>query len=234
MLKRTLIIMIIAALGLLTAGITAAQDYPVSSLTVDGYGQAYGAPDTAYVQLGVQVTNEDVIAAYNQTNETIETVINALVEAGIARADIQTSGLSMYQDTPYNPTTGMPGETTVYYANNSISITVRDISTVGEVISTGVAAGANNINGLSFGISDTSALEQQAREAAVADARARAANLAELTGVTLGDPIVIVESTSGYSGPQPYGRGAAVMQDASIAEGQLSVGVQVRVTFALP
>ena len=230
--KRILGIIVVAMMSLLAIGAAGAQDFPAGTLTVDGSGQAAGAPDIAFVQLGVQTSDADVTVAYNAANETIQAVIDALVEWGIDRADIQTMGLSLYQDTPFDPATGMPGEDSIYRANNSVNVTVRDIARVGEVINTGVEAGANNINGLIFGLSDPSALEQEAREAAVADARARAEQLATLMGVELGSPTIIVESNA-FQPPRPFGGGnfAMAQSDNAIEEGQLSVSVQVRVTF---
>lgn len=233
--KRILVLTVIAVMSLLAVGAAAAQEYPPGSLTVDGTGQASGAPDVAFVQLGVQVSNADVTEAYNAANETIQQVIDALVEWGIERSDIQTVGLSLYQDTPFDPATGMPGENAIYRAHNSVNVTVRDIARVGEVINTGVEAGANSINGLSFGLSDPSALEQEAREAAVDDARNRAEQLAGLMGVQLGNPTIVVESNQ-FQPPIPFGgRGGVMMADSvnAVEEGQLTVNVLVRVTFDL-
>ena len=231
---KRIIAVLVVAISLLTVAGVSAQDFPPSTVTVDGFGQVFGAPDLAFVQLGVQSNSEDVLVTFNDTTDSIQRVIAALTELGIDRADIQTTGLSLYQDIPYDPSTGAPTETPIYHAQNSLNVTVRDVSMVGTVIETGVGAGANTINGLSFGIADRSALEQQAREAAVSDARARAEQLASLLEVNLGSASIIVETVDNTS-PIAFDRAYAVAQPAPspVQEGQLTVSVQVRVTFAI-
>lgn len=225
----------VTLIGLLVGlvGTAAAQDYPPNTLTVEGFGQAFGSPDIAVVNMGVQTSSEDVSEAYNDANTMIQNVIDALVAMGIERRDIQTTGLYLYQDTPFNPQTGEPSETPIYRVQNSLTVTVRDVSQAGEVINTGVQAGANNIGGLTFSIDDAAALEQEARAAAIDDARTRAEELAGLMGVELGAPTIVVEA-SGSQGPFFYDRVQAMGLGgggAAVEEGQLSVAVVVRVTF---
>jgi uncharacterized protein YggE len=233
-LQRVVILAVVIGLLAAFAGAAGAQDYPPGTLTVDGFGQAFGAPDVAIVQLGVQNSSTDVLEAYNSTNTAVESLIAALIDAGIAEADIQTTGLYMYQDTPYNPTTGEPSNEPIYRVQNSLNVTVRDVQQVGAVINAGVAAGANNIGGITFSIADPAALEQDARSVAIDDARARAEQLASLMGVTLGNPTIIVETNNG-GGPILYDRAQSAMGGggAPVQEGQLSVAVQVRVTFSI-
>lgn len=225
---------LVLVVGLLIAGVGAAgaQEYPHNTLTVDGFGQAFGAPDVALVQLGVQTSSSNVSEAYNNANTAIQNVIDALVAIGIEERDIQTTGLYLYQDTPFNPQTGEPSETPIYRVTNSLTVTVRDVSRAGEVINTGVEAGANNIGGLTFSIDDTAALEQEARAAAIEDARVRAEQLANLMGVELGAPTIIVENPGQpgvvFDRAAAFGLGGA---GAAVEEGQLQVNVQVRVTF---
>ena len=233
-LQRVAILAVIMGVLAAFAGAAGAQDYPPGTLTVDGFGQAFGAPDVAIVQLGVQNSSTDVLEAYNSTNSAVESLIAALVDAGIAEADIQTTGLYMYQDTPYNPTTGEPSDEPIYRVQNSLNVTVRDVQQVGAVINAGVAAGANNIGGITFSIADPAELAQEARSSAIDDARQRAEQLASLMGVTLGDPTIIVE-TNNAGGPIFYDRMQSAMGGggAPVQEGQLSVAVQVRVTFSI-
>jgi uncharacterized protein YggE len=224
-------------IGLLAAftGSAAAQDAPANTITVTGVGTAAGAPDIAILELGVQTANSDVQAAFTEANSRLNAVRDALLAQGIAAEDLQTLGLSLYQETPYDPQSGMPSENVIYRVQNMLRVTVRDINTAGDIISLAVGAGANAINGLNFSLSDPAALQAQARERAVADARVRAQQLADLTGVSLGAITVVVEGDSGGS-PRPfaamdvaYGMGGA----APIETGQLSVTVQVRVTYSI-
>lgn len=233
--SKFLVLLVLSfSLLMMVTGVMAQESSSSNSITVDGLGQAYGNPDIAYVNLGIQTSNSDVISAFNQSNETMDAIVAALQELGIESKDLQTTGLSMYQDTPYDPQTGMPSETRVYVVHNALTVTVRNIEQVAEVISTGVAAGANNINGISFGISDISELQSSAREAAIADARARAEHLASLAGVQLGNVTAIVE-VDNYNHPvmaaeAQYARGS--VSGTSIQEGQLSVNLSLRVTFS--
>lgn len=228
-----------AALLVVVTGAVGAQDttnLPSNSITVTGFGQAYGSPDIAYVNLGVQTANEDVVVAFNEANAKMQQLIDALKEFGIAERDLQTTGLYMYTDTPFDPATNMPSETPIYRVTNSLSVTVRDVAQVGEVINLGVSSGANSINGLTFGLADPSAMEQEARTDAVENARARAQQLADLVGKTLGEPTIVVETfgnaipfATNFDRAQSGGLGGA----APVEQGQLSVTVNVQVTFSV-
>jgi uncharacterized protein len=229
---------VIAALvGLmaLIAGATSAQDAPAHSITVDGYGQAFGAPDVAYLQLGVQVTDEDINSALTQANDLMTKLIGALTDQGIDPKDIQTTGLSIYPNMNYDPQTGTPTGIVSYQVSNSVSVTIRDISKIGDIISAGVEAGANSISSLNFDITDKAALESAARTAAIADAKNRAGQLAEGLGLTMGDPIIVVESLSSSAPPVAFAvaESAADVGKVPIQTGQLNVQVTVTVTFSI-
>lgn len=233
--KIGVVAVLVGLVILVLTGTASAQNAPANSITVDGFGQAFGAPDVAYLQLGVQVTDTDVTAAFNRANELMTAVISALTEQGIAPNDIQTTGLYMYPETAYDPQTGAPTDRITYRVGNSVDVTIRDVSKIGEVVSAGVNAGANNINSLNFGIADAAALEREARTAAVADAKDRAAQLAEALGLTLGDPIIVVESFTSSDPPVLYERAQAMggSGNVPIQQGQLNVNIQVTVTFSI-
>ncbi|MGQ9887769.1 MAG: SIMPL domain-containing protein [Aggregatilineales bacterium] len=231
------------AVGLLVAatGSAAAQDSPANTLTVAGVGTASGAPDIAILELGVQIINSDVLTAFSEANDRLNAVRDAVLGQGIAAEDLQTLGLSLYQETPYDPQTGMPSERVIYRVSNMLRVTVRDVNSAGDVISAAVNAGANTINRLDFSLSDPAALQARARERAVADARARAEQLAALTGVALGAPVVVVEGQIGtptlfpqqFSELYAFGIMGGGLGGAPVETGQLSVTVQVRVTYSI-
>jgi hypothetical protein len=229
------VIAALVGLMIMLGGAASAQDAPVNSITVDGFGQAYGAPDIAHLQLGVQVTDTDVNTAFSEANELMTTVIATLTEQGIESADIQTTGLYMYPEPGYDPQTGMPTDEITYRVGNSVNVTIRDIDNIGEIITAGVNAGANNLSGLTFGIADTGALESEARTAAIADARDRAGQLADALGLTLGDPIIVVESFYSNLPPIAFDRAQALGGAANVPveQGQLEVNIQVTVTFSM-
>ena len=226
-------------LFLLLTLVAAAQAQDSSgSLTVTGRGSAAGSPDVALARLGVQTSDEDVLAAFERSNRITADIIEALLALGVERVDIQTSGLSLYQDRPYDPYSDVEDGTIIYWAQNSLSVTLRDVALVGEALGAGVAAGANSIDGLSYGVSDPTALQDGARELAVDDARARAEHLAALTGTQLGR-VLNIEEYVVEARPQTALRAFAMLESAdaggaaTVEAGQLSVRVELRITWEL-
>ena len=120
--------------------------------------------------------------------------------------------------------------------NNTLNVTVRDLKMVGDVLGKAVGAGANSINGVIFSVSDTAALEAEARDKAMADAKARAEQLARAAGVTLDQPMSINEYTAG---PIPYEVKAAPAlgvgggETVPVSTGQIQVNLQVTVTYII-
>jgi uncharacterized protein YggE len=230
-------ILMVVAVSAMVAGSAlaapAAQDgMPVNSLTVTGSGEAYGSPDVAYLEVGVTIGDADVTVAFESVNDTMDAVIQALVDLGLDRKDLRTTGITMWTEERYNPDMGPTGEF-IYRVGNTVQITIHDVDIVDQVVSAAIAAGANNIYNFSFGIADSTDLEQEARVAAVADARVRASRLAEAMGVTLGDPIIINETTNQgvpLAAMAAYGGGGG---GVPVEEGQLSVSVQLQVTFSI-
>jgi len=211
-----------------------------NAISVSGTGDAYGSPDIAYVQLGLDVVAGDVGEAITQANTTMDKVREAVKGQKVDEKDMQTVNFNVYPEDVYDQQTGQPTGQRRYHVSNMLNVKVRDINAVGPIIDAALAAGATNVNGLSFGVEDTSKLEAEARAAAIADAKSRAQQLADGLGVKVGTPIIVSE---GYSPAPPIaypfyadkaaadgvGGGAA----APINPGQLQVTVQVNVSFAL-
>jgi len=117
-----------------------------------------------------------------------------------------------------------------------LTVKVRDLATVGEVLDAAVAAGANQIWGVSFTVEDRTAAEADARAKAMADARARAEALAELAEVKVGEVLSISEVITGGVGPMYYGvamEAAGMGGGGSINPGELEYGTSIQVTYAL-
>lgn len=231
---------LLLATGCTGAGVSGSAGSGVltNTISVTGTGTALGAPDVAYVDLGVDMVSGNVGQAVSESNRTMNKVIDAIVQAGIAKEDIQTIGFSVYPEDRTDPQTGQPTGERVYHAQNLVHITVRDIAAddtkVGKVIDAGLAAGANSVQSVSFGVLDTSALEAEARTKAIADAKNRAQQLAEGLGVTLGKPTIISESMGGIpmweTAAFAGGKGGG---GTPISAGQLTVSLQVNVTFTI-
>ena len=174
------------------------SDETVRSISVSGVGRVKAAPDVADISLGVTIRDKEAGGASQQAAEAMDAVVTALLGMGIAEADIQTTSLSL--NPVYNWESETP-EITGWDANNLVNVTIRDIELVGDVVDTATAAGANNINGISFRVEDSTAAESTARSAAVADAQAKADQLAVDAGVEIIGIITITES--GGQPPQP-------------------------------
>mgnify|MGYP001198537482 FL=1 len=218
----------------LPAESAAAQEPPAGerSITVTGYGVSYGSPDIARVGLGVETSNADVQVALEETNTRLDAVLAALREAGVADADIQTNYFSIYQDYYGGGPEGR-GEPT-YRVSSSVNVRVRDTAQVGALIASAVDAGANIVNFVEFNIADRAALESDARELAIADARARADEIAAALGLTVGEPLRVVEGSQPGVPYENYGRGGAGGASASpIEQGVLSVHMAITVTYAV-
>lgn len=229
---------------------------PPATITVVGMGQANGTPDVATVSLGVEAVDEDAAAAFAKASDAATKILAAVIEKGIAREDVQTTGINIYSqiqptgDPAVSTPGGAPGIPPRFYqAQIFVNIKVRNldqttpttsVTKVGEIIDSAVKAGANLINGITFDLSDPSALASKARANAIADARAKAQELAAAFGVKVGK-VIQIEEISGGPGVLPYadmgkvgiGGGGGVASAAPISQGQLSVVVSVKVIFAL-
>ncbi len=210
----------------------AQASFPANTITVTGFGQASGSPDVAHIQLGIDLISEDLGEAVAQASAGMEPLIEAIRQVGVAAEDIQTTNFNVWAEDRYDPERGGPTGERVYHVSNAVRVTVRGIDQLQAVIDAAIGAGANNIYGLSFDMEDPAALEEEARLQAIEDARQRAGQIAEAIGATLGDPI-IVEETGGVA---PFPEAAMVGMGGGgggIQEGQLSVSVQLDVTFSI-
>ncbi len=208
----------------------------VRSISVNGTGRVKAEPDVADVNLGVTKQGEDAKAAAGEAATTMDAVIKALLEAGVAEADIQTTTLSL---NPLYDWDENPPEIEGWEASNQVRVTVRDIEAVGDVVDAATAAGATNINGISFRVEDPTAAETEARSAAVADARAKADQLAAEAGVTIIGIISISES--GGAQPQPIYMDRAEMAfdmaasaaPTPVLPGEVELSVNVFIQFEI-
>jgi len=231
-----------ALLAVLAAGLSACIDADYQpeagrSLSITGHGEAAGRPDQAQVSAGVQTLAPTVVEASRQNQQVVERIMQALDEQGIPEENVQTANYSIWPERRRGPDGGDEPQITGFHVSNIVNVTIDDIDKVGEVLAAVTNAGANSINGISFGVKDTEALEREARAAAMQDARERAADLAGLAGVELGEVMTISTSASGIqpaSGGQAYLRVSAEAAPApGISPGEHSVAVTVHVTFAI-
>ncbi len=207
------------------------------TISVTGSGIAYGTPDLASAQIGIQSRNADPAAALDDANTKMTAILAALKEMGLADQDIQTSNFAVYAQPEVDPQTGQAkgqGALT-YIVDNTVDIKMRDLTKVGQVLGKVVAAGANNIYGVTYSVSDQAKLEAQARDKAMADAKARAEQLAQIAGVTLDQPMTISEyANAPVPGPRmDFASAAAGSQAVPVSSGQIQVNLQVNVTYLI-
>ena len=168
------------------------------TINVNGTGRVKAEPDVADVRLGVTKQGEDARAASQEAAIAMDAMIKALLDLGIAEADIQTTSLNLNPVYDYDQN---PPKISAWQADNMVNVTVRDIDSVGDVVDAAVAAGATNVNGISFRIEDPTAAQALARSQAVADAEAKALQLAADARVNIIGVVTITES--GGQQPQP-------------------------------
>jgi uncharacterized protein len=222
------------ACGLLASPVSA-QIIPPAAITVSGEAHLSVPPDLAEVDGGVTSEAKTAREASEANNAAMSKVLQALKAAGIAEKDVQTSRLSLQ---PQYANQNKPGPNVVvgYRASNRVGIRVHDVSKVAGVIDTLVGAGANEIGGINFMVSEASKLLDDARTEAIADARRKAEIYAKAAGVTLGAPIDISEGGGGMA-PMPLrrmGRMAVGMATSvPVAQGEDTLQVTVNVSWAI-
>lgn len=208
-----------------------------NTITVVGEGSAKIEPDIAVTTIGVQVADAEVQMASSNAQATMEAVLAALTAQGVADEDIQTTGFTIFAEfAPADPTSEQP-QAPLYRVSNNVNVTIRALDQVAAVLDAAIAAGANNIFGVTFSVDDPSQAESDARAQAIEKAAAKAQELAELTNLQLGSILSVSEvigSQGGYfASPGLRTDSAAGMGGGSpIAPGQLSVSVQLEVVYS--
>ncbi len=210
----------------------------VRTLSVSGQGTVRLAPDIAYVFIGVHTEQETPGDAVEANNEQAQAVIDALLAEGIAETDIQTTNFNIYPMEEYD-FNGQRTGVTAYVVDNTVQVTVRDLDSLGDLLSTAISAGANSINGIQFDVGDKDRAFEQARELAVENGFQQAEALADLSGVTLGEIQNIVMFAAGAPGPYypaGVGGGASLVAEeraVPVLPGELAIQVQVSMTFEI-
>jgi uncharacterized protein YggE len=202
-------------------------------ISVSGTGRVDLAPDMATVRIGVTHQDEDAAAALQQTSDAVAAMLARLTELGIAARDVQTAGLSLnpvWRDRPDQQGQPMPWG---FEASNVVSLRLRDIAALGEVLDALVADGANRLDGVSFGLQDPEASMDEARRLAVADARRKATLFAEAAGVALGQVIDLTETGMATPRPQMMEMAAMRADSVPVAAGEVGITASVQMTFAL-
>ena len=169
---------VLFALVALTLVASAAAQASPTGLRVQGSGTVYGEPDVALLTLGVDVTAPQVKAALDDADRAMRAVRQVFVQGGVEPRDVRTVAFNVWREDIRNQGGTVTGQR--YHVVHSYQVTLRDTSRLGALLGAAVDAGANNVQGIRFTLSDPSALQAEARAAAMRDARNRAEQLARL------------------------------------------------------
>lgn len=203
-------------------------------IAVQGEGQASAAPTEAFIAGGTQIQARTAREAMDGNARAMRQVQDALRQAGIADRDVASSGLSLQPQVEY-PSGGRP-RVTGYVAGHRLRVRVRDLATLGDVLDKMVAAGANQIDGLQLSVPDWSAKVDEAREAAIVDARRKAEVLAKAAGARLGKVLSITESGGAMPPPVMRSRASGVSaayESTPIATGDQTFRLSVSIAWEL-
>jgi uncharacterized protein len=201
---------------------------PSGGITVNGTGTITSVPDEATFTVGVQTQGSTAREALAANSEQMRRVIAAVRSAGVAKDDVQTQDVSVSAD--YSEENRIDG----YTANNSVLVTIHELSSAGKVLDAASNAGANQVYGPTLSRSDEDTLQAKALREAVGDAQKKAEVLAAAAGVTLGQVTAISEGYSG--GAEPYyatDLRLAKSSEAPIKPGTQDTRATVSVTFAI-
>ena len=207
-------------------------DQHAGSIVVSGTGRVAVEPDLADLRLGVAVARPTVEAARALAATTMEAILAALGSAGVERRDVRTALLSVQPRYEYrdNQTPVLTG----YDLANVVDVTVRDLTRLGAVVDGTLGAGATSLDQLTFRVAEPEAADREARQRAMAVARARAEVLAEAAGLAIVGVSDVVEGGGGPV-PMPHHRAERMMLTADAATpveaGSLEIAVTVTVSY---
>ena len=228
-----------AAASTNTLGTTSiATGSPGPGITVSGKADVTGTPDTLRLDLSITAKAVTVTAALAKANVSADAVQKALSANGVAKKDLQTSGLNIAPDYSYSKA-GQP-RLIGYQVTQGTSAKLRDLVRAGDVIGKAVAAGGNavQVNGISLDLEETGALVTSARDKAFADARTKAEQYAKAAGRTLGEVVSITENVANpmpdmrFQG-KPFAMPAGGESAVRIQPGSQDVSVTVNVVFSI-
>lgn len=220
--SRVLLVLFVSALALVPAQATE------KLVTVTGEATVAVAPDTAMIRLGVGTQEKTAREASEANARQMTAVIAAIKDTGVADRDIQTSRLSLQPQ--YDPNKNGTARLTGFQASNQVTVRIRDIDKLPTVLDRAITAGANEMSGIEFVVSEQSKLLDQARDDAIADTRRKADLYAKAAGAKLGRVVSITEEGSA---PPPRPIQALRAGAVPIAPGEQTLRAIVTVSYEL-
>lgn len=198
------------------------------TLTVSGTGLTQVEPDTAIVQLGIEVIKKTAQDAQTSNAEVMHKVITAIEKQGISKDKIQTSGFNLWPEFKYE--TNQPAKIVGYHCRNQINVTIENMTNISKIIDAGLAAGANNLQGIQFLRRNDTEAKKLAFQKAVKDAQAKASAIAEAAGLKIKEISSIIEG-------EPSSTRLATIRAAGvetpISPGLIEIREDITVTYKL-
>ncbi len=219
-----------------TAPAAAESVWRATTLNLSAYGEVHATPDMATISLGVLTDAPTAAGAMSANAARMTQIMAALKKAGVAAKDIQTSGLNLNPQYVYEQ--NVPPRLTGYQVSSQVTVIVRDLNALGGAVDACVKAGANQVNGISFGINDPTAAENAARLDAAKALQAKADLYAKAMGYRV-SRLVSLSEGGGYSAPPPTPMPMVAMARADkseampVAPGELRVRMDVSGYFEL-
>lgn len=221
-----------------------APGFPVSSVvtqkeslfTVSGDGKVTVVPDTGIIQLGITTTGSTVKTVQTQANQVMEAIISKTKSLGVDQKDIETSNYSIYPQYDYQ---GGKSRITGYTVSANLSVTVKKLDMVNDIIDSATALGANTVGGVQFTVNEDRRKElvKEARVKAVEDAKQKATGLAAAAGLSLGRLVNIQESSASLPRPvymatdKAAGLGGAPLTDTNVQPGSTDITSSVTLFY---
>jgi uncharacterized protein YggE len=221
---RCLPVLLIVAASLVASGAHAADKL----VTVTGEATVAIAPDAAVIRIGVNSQGKTAREASDANAKQMTAVLAAIKDAGVADRDVQTSRLSLQPQ--YDPNKGDTARLLGFQVTNQLTVRIHDIDKLPNFLDRAIAAGANEMSGIEFVVSEQSKLLDQARDDAVADGRRKAELYATAAGARIGQVLTIVEDGSS---PPPRPMQAMRAAGVPIAPGEQTMRASVTITYAL-
>jgi uncharacterized protein YggE len=222
--RATLFALLVAVAALAPLGARAAD----KTVTVSGEATVAVAPDTAIIRIGVTSQGKTAREASDANSHKMTTVLGAIRDSGIQDRDVQTSRLTLQPQ--YDPNKAGPARLLGFQVTNQVTVKIRDIEKLPNILDKAIGAGANEMSGIEFVVSEQSKLLDQARDEAIADARRKAELYAKAAGAKLGPVVTIVEEGV----PNPPRPMAALRAGAvPVAPGERELRAVVTVSYEL-
>jgi uncharacterized protein len=224
-------------IALLAVGPTYADEMKMNRvISMTGHGEVRAIPDTAQVSVGVTSFGKTAREALTANTKSMTDLMAVLVKAGTEKRDITTSNFNVgprYVNTSNDGST--PAKIAGYDVTNTVTINVRKIEALGDILDQAVTAGSNQVYGISFGVTDADKKLDDARKDALADAKRKAELYAAAGGFSVGQVVSVNEGGGGQPMPMVYARAksADMAADVPMSQGEQTLGIDVSVVWEI-